>query len=133
MRTQWLIFVKLGMWVVGGTSTTYVVCLHRMQIFNTSFSYLFWLATNKKNQISRCAQVLPTWSVVTKCAYLIPHFHICSDWLLTIKIKYNLQGTSWHFPKGGPGCIFCDYSERISREPQNSSCIFDCKPDEYNM
>ena len=24
------------------------------------------------------AQVLLTWSVVTKCAYLIPHLHICS-------------------------------------------------------
>ena len=31
------------------------------------------------------AQVLPTWSVVTECAYLIPHLHICSDWLITKK------------------------------------------------
>ena len=45
-------------------------------------------------------------------------------WLANnIKIKYNLQGTSWsrHFPKGGPGCIFCEYSEHVSREPPNSS------------
>ena len=48
MRTQWPIFVKLGMWVEGGTDTTHVVCCHRMRIFNTSFAYLFWLANNKK-------------------------------------------------------------------------------------
>ena len=48
MRTQWLIFVKLGMWVVGGTSTTHVVCHYWMCIFNTSLAYLFWLANNKK-------------------------------------------------------------------------------------
>ena len=36
------------MWVVGGTSTTHVVCRHRMRIFNTSFAYLFSLANNKK-------------------------------------------------------------------------------------
>ena len=50
MRTQWLIFVKVGMWVVGGTNTTHVVCRHRMRIF-----------------------------------FLIPHLHICSDWLITKK------------------------------------------------
>ena len=48
MRTQWLILIKLGMWVVGDISTTHVVCRHRMRIFNTSFAYLFWLANNKK-------------------------------------------------------------------------------------
>ena len=32
----------------GGTSTTHVVCHHRMRIFNTSIAYLFWLANNKK-------------------------------------------------------------------------------------
>ena len=48
MRTQWPIFVKLGMWVVGDTSTTHVVCRLGMCIFNTSFAYLFWLANNKK-------------------------------------------------------------------------------------
>ena len=37
------------MLVVGvGTSTTHVVCRHRMHIFNTSIVYLFWLANNKK-------------------------------------------------------------------------------------
>ena len=40
-------FRTLGMWVVGGTSTTHVVCRHQMRIFNTSFAYLFWLANNK--------------------------------------------------------------------------------------
>ena len=41
-------FVKLCMWIVGGTSTTHVVCHPWMGIFNTSFAYLFWLANNKK-------------------------------------------------------------------------------------
>ena len=40
--------MKLGMWVVMGTSTTHVVCCHWMCIFNTSFAYLFWLVNNKK-------------------------------------------------------------------------------------
>ena len=35
MRRQWPIFIKLGMWVVGGTSTTHVVCRHQMCIFVT--------------------------------------------------------------------------------------------------
>ena len=48
MRTQWPIFVKLGMWVVGGTSTTHVVCRHRMRILVPHFAYLFWLDDNKK-------------------------------------------------------------------------------------
>ena len=25
------------------------------------------------------------WSVVTKYAYLIPHLHICSNWLMTMQ------------------------------------------------
>ena len=39
------------------------------------------------------AQVLPTWSVITKCAYLIPHLHICSDWLITK--KSNIHKSVW--------------------------------------
>ena len=41
-------------WYVGsdGHSTSHVVCLHQMRTFDTSFSYLFWLAYNKnKNHI----------------------------------------------------------------------------------
>ena len=38
--------------------------------------------------VSGGAQVL-ILSVVTKCAYLIPHLHICSDWLITNKL--NMQ------------------------------------------
>ena len=33
------------------------------------------------------------WSVITKCAYLIPHLHICSDWLITK--KSNIQSSVW--------------------------------------
>ena len=37
-------------WYVGsgGTSTTHMVCHHRIRIFNTSFAYLFRSANNKK-------------------------------------------------------------------------------------
>ena len=99
-KFSWVTLMKLGMWVVMCTSTTHVVCHHRMRIFNTSFAYLFWLANNKKSQIFRVlyglhwwnlvcgkwwAQVLPMWSVVNECAHLIPHWHICFDWLITKK------------------------------------------------
>ena len=43
----WTTLMKLGMWVVMGTNTTQVVCLHQMHISNTSFAFLFWLAYNK--------------------------------------------------------------------------------------
>ena len=33
------------------------------------------------------------WSVVAECAYLIPHLHICSDWLITK--KSNIQSSVW--------------------------------------
>ena len=96
----WATLMKLGMWVVMGSSTAHVVCRHQMHICNTSFAYPFWLANNKINQISRvlyglhwwnflcgqwCPQVLPMWSVVTKCAYLIPH----SNWLMTKNQLFN--------------------------------------------
>ena len=35
------------------------------------------------------ARVLPMWSVVTKCTYLIPHLYISSNWLIA-KIKYAI-------------------------------------------
>ena len=42
------------------------------------------------------AQVLPMWSVVTECAYLIPYLHICSDWLITkSQISRVLYGLHW--------------------------------------
>ena len=44
----WAMLMKLGMWVVMGTSTTHVVCRHQMRISNTSFAYLFWLGNNEK-------------------------------------------------------------------------------------
>ena len=37
------------------------------------------------------------------CAYQVTHLHI--------------------HPKGGPRCIFCEYSERVIQEPQNCSFI----------
>ena len=49
MRTQWQIFVKLG--IVGSGGHKYypdMVCHHQMRIFNTLFAYLFWLANNRK-------------------------------------------------------------------------------------
>ena len=43
----------------------------------------------------RGAQVLRMWTVVTECTYLIPHFHICSDWLIQkrqiSRVLYEVQ------------------------------------------
>ena len=57
--------MKLGMWVVIGTSTTGVVCRHPMHMFNTSFAYLFWLANNKKvKYVEFCMDYIDeTWYV----------------------------------------------------------------------
>ena len=59
----------------------------------------------------------PCVPVITKCEYLITHLHICYK-------KANLKSTSWPAPKGGPRCIFCEYSERVRQEPQNSSLSY---------
>ena len=82
----------------GGTSTTYMVCRHWMRIFNTSFAYVFWLANKKVKYLEFCIGYIDeTWYVASDghkyytCgllslnAYLIPHLHICSDWLTTKK------------------------------------------------
>ena len=45
---QCLIFMKLGMWVLLGTSVTHAVCCHQIHI-NSSFAYLFRLADNNNN------------------------------------------------------------------------------------
>ena len=37
------------------------------------------------------AEVLQMCSVISKCAYLILHLHICSDWLITTKA--NIQSS----------------------------------------
>ena len=41
-----------GMWVVMGTSTAHVVCPQQKHIFNTSFTYLFWVSKNKNGKCS---------------------------------------------------------------------------------
>ena len=41
-RFVWATVMKLGMWVVVGTSITHQVCGHQMCIFNTSFAYMLW-------------------------------------------------------------------------------------------
>ena len=103
----WATLMKLGMWIVVGTSTTHVVCHYQMRIFNTSFAYLFSLANNKKGKYPEFVWAtvmklgmwivmgtsITTWSVITKCAYLIPHLHICSHWLITRKV--NMQSFVW--------------------------------------
>ena len=79
-----------------GTSTTHVVCHHRMPIFNTSFAYLFWLANNKKVKYPEfcMAYIDETWYVGSDghkyyhvvCCHqmhiLNTYLHICSDWLI---------------------------------------------------
>ena len=138
MRTQWPIFVKLGMWVVGDTSTTHMVCCHRMCTFNTSFAYLFWLANNKQIKYPGTGFCMgyidETWYVGsdghkyyhvvcrhqmrifnTSFAYLFQLANekneICNNWYAHVKSNFTSLSTS---TKGGPRCIFCEYSERVS-------------------
>ena len=68
-----------------------------------------WLITNKsniQNSVWTTLMKLGMWVVmatsiihvvclsVTKCPYLIPHLHICSDCLITKKIS-NIQSSVW--------------------------------------
>ena len=99
----WATLMKLGMWVVMGTSTTHLVCCHRMRMFNTSFAYLLWLANNKKVKYPEFCmgyidetwyvgsdghKYYPLWSVVTKCGIFNTSFAYLF-WLANNKqIKY---------------------------------------------
>ena len=107
MRTQWPIFVKLAMWVVGAlvlptwsvvTECAYLtpylhICSDRLISKKSNIQSSVW--ANWWNLVcgSWWAQVLPMWSVVTECAYLIPHLHICTDWLITN--KSSIQSFVW--------------------------------------
>ena len=94
-------------WYVGGRGHKYYPrhCHHRVHIFNTSFAYLFRLANNKKVKYPKFCMgyIDETWyvgsdghkyypRVFTKCTYLIPHLHICSDWPITSQISRVLYG-----------------------------------------
>ena len=57
----WATLMKLGMWVVMGTSTNHMVCRHQMSIFNTSIAYLFSLANIRKVDIKSFV-----WATVMK-------------------------------------------------------------------
>ena len=103
----WSTLMKLGMWVVMGTSTTHVVCRHQMRIFNTSFAHLFWLANNKKLNIqsSVWATLMKPgmWVVMgTSTTYVVYRhqmriFNISFAhlfWLANNK-KLNIQSSVW--------------------------------------
>ena len=44
-------------------------------------------------ELGMWVDILPMWSVVTECAHLILHLHICSDWLITKKA--NILSFVW--------------------------------------
>ena len=108
MRMQWPIFVKLGMWVVGDTSITHVVCRHGMRIFYTSFAYLFWLADNKKVNIQSSVWAtlmkLGMWVLMgisathVVCRHQMRIFNTSFGylfWLANNKKKSNIQSSVW--------------------------------------
>ena len=76
--------MKIGMWVVMGTSTAHVICCHWMHIFNASFAYLFWLANNKKGKYPEfcIGYIDETWYVDSdghkyySCGLSSPNAHI---------------------------------------------------------
>ena len=106
----WATLMKLGMWEVMGTSTTHVVCRHRMRKFIISFAYLFWLANNQKKSniqsfVLATLMKLGMWVVTgtstthvvcrhqmrifnTSFAYsdwLMPKNQICDNWYAHVK------------------------------------------------
>ena len=99
--------MKLGMWVVMGTSTTHVVCCHWMCIFNASFAYLFWLANNKKSNIQSFVLAtlmkLGMWVVMGTSTTHVVYLHqmcifntsfACLFWLANNK-KSDIQSSVW--------------------------------------
>ena len=64
------------MWVVVDTSTTHVVCRHRMRVFYTSFAYLFWLANNKEGKYPELCMgyIDETWYVDSGGQKYYQHF-----------------------------------------------------------
>ena len=111
---QWLIFMKLGMWVVLDTSVTHV-CRHQIHILNSSFAYLFWLANNNKGKYPEfyVGYSDETWYVSRNALKYYQCVVLLSMRILSTSFAYSA--------KGGPPCLFCEYSKRVSREPQNSS------------
>ena len=103
---------KLGVWVVLGTSVTHVVCRHQMRILNSSFAYLFRLAITRKANIQSSI-----WATVMKLGWYVTQVLPMCSVVVDAHIKYLIC----IFPQGGPRCIFYEYSERVSREPRNSS------------
>ena len=49
--------------------------------------------------------MVPKWSVVTECAYLIPHLYFCSDLLITkrqiSRVLYGYSDKTWYVGSGG--------------------------------
>ena len=72
------------MWVVMGTSTTHVVCRHRLRISNNAFAYLFCLAINEKVKYPEFCMgyIYETWYVGNDghkyypCGLSSPNVHI---------------------------------------------------------
>ena len=78
-------------WIMDGCM--YVRSRQHQKVNLRSLMRMQWPISVKLGMWVVGAQVLPTWSVVTKCAYLIPHLHICSDWLITK--KSTIQSFVW--------------------------------------
>ena len=93
------------MWVVGGTSTTRIVCRHRMHIFNTSFAYLLWLANNNKVKYPEFCMgyIDETWYVGSDghkyypCGLSSPSAHI--SYFICISILIGLQQKKVKYPE----------------------------------
>ena len=58
--------------------------------------------------------MLRTWSVINECAYLIPHLHICSDWLITkksyLEFCMGYIDETWYLASDGPKYYTCGLS-----------------------
>ena len=116
-------------WYVVRSALKYYPCvlLLLMHILITSFAYLFWLANNNKVKYSEFSMGYSdeTFNVGSNTLKYYPCVPLLLMLILSTSFAYS--------PKSGPRCIFSEYSERVSREPQNSRLVFFLPPDGGNF
>ena len=109
---------KLGVWVVLGTSVTHVVCRHQMCILNSSFAYLFTLAITRKASIQSSI-----WATVMKLGWYVGGITL-KYYPCVLLLSMRILSTSFAYSLKAAHAVFYEYSERVSREPRNSSCNY---------
>ena len=101
-------------WESGLASTFFSKKIDQMVRFLWSFQIVIWHA------VFCIIWWFCRFACQTKRCPSSPNVHI--QYLICISvIKRQISRALLDIPKGGPCCIFCEYSEYVSREPQNYS------------